>query len=69
MELEGIGRNSGIAGTDSVSMQFRNSVPALQVYFRGNSTTIYIVDSEGEGRKQFRHGIPELDKSGIGRNW
>ena len=53
-ELEGIGGNS---------------VPESLVYFRGNSTTIYIVDSEGEGRKQLRHGIPELDRSGIGGNW
>ena len=69
MELEGFLRNSGIAGTDSMSMQFRNSVPESQVYFRGYSTTIYIVHSEGEGRRQFCHGIPELDRSGISRNW
>ena len=67
-EFAGIGRNSGIAGTDSVSMQFRNSVPQSVVYFRGYSRTIYIVDSVGEGRRQFRHGIPELDRSGIGGN-
>jgi len=33
------------------------------------SITIHIVNSEGEGGKQFRHGIPELDRSGIGGNW